>query len=104
MTARELFQAQKDLAGWWNSVSHADQFQKVLLYVRSELMSNELTPDAQRGARIFEETLTTLGEADGNSFLLPPVGLEHDLESDLRPHPTEVQPKQPERKARKKGK
>jgi hypothetical protein len=80
-TARDILQKDKDLRDWWDAIAHHDNFAKVLMVARSELMDDPaMNTEQLNGAKALEKHLLSIAN------LAPPPrepmtsGIKYDLD------------------------
>jgi len=77
---KALFQSKKDLCKWWAAVTGDPRFDDVLLHVRSMILENAQTTESLAGARHYENSLSTIGQAEEEGDDFPSPGLHHILD------------------------
>lgn len=81
MTAKELFQSNKERVDQLRAVVRARWFEECLLFVRSHILSTpNLTPEHLRGVALFEAALKDIVTDDMPTEELQP-GLRHDIDN-----------------------
>ena len=64
MNAKELFQSDKKLAGWWAGVVGAPEFEQVMLHASVVIFESNPTQEARAGALAFREAIKYLSAND----------------------------------------
>jgi hypothetical protein len=85
-TARDILQKDKPLREWWDAIAHHDNFAKIVMVARSELMDKSSCDSIYlQGAKDFEKQLLSIAS-------LPPPpreqlssGIKHDIDLTRKP-------------------
>lgn len=92
MTPKQIFQkTEADLSQWWSAVAHHDNFGKVLVFARAELLESSITTDQLKGAQLLADCLKSIATTDTRPLGLPKSGLNHaisDPETEKEQQPT----------------
>ncbi len=80
MTTKELFQSKKPLLHWWAKIIDDPMFAEVILHARSEFIERGPNELELKGAREYEQILTSLTEAYPSDMPIPSPGLHHYIE------------------------
>lgn len=80
MTAKELFNKDRELSQSWNAVAKADWFGQVMLYARGALIESDLKPGELEGAKKFEGILSDLANLAEPEIPTPKSGIHHDVD------------------------
>lgn len=76
---KELFNRDKELAQKWGAVSHADYFEKALLFATGIMGEGDVTTEQLAGAKKLKEILLTMADTEADFSNEPMSGLKHDV-------------------------
>ncbi len=94
MNTKDLFQTKKPLRNWWAHTVDDPMWGEVLLHARSAFIEMGPSEAELKGARIYEQLLTALAEADDLGAELPNPGLIHHVDqAPPMPHAPTPSPK-----------
>jgi hypothetical protein len=85
-TARDILQKDKDLREWWDAIAHHDNFAKVLMVARSEMMDDPtMTTEQFNGAKALEKHLRSIATLPVPTREPMTSGLKHDIDLSRKP-------------------
>lgn len=76
MTAKALLLRDVELTKWWVSVKNDPRFDMLMLFIKSELMSMDLTSEQIRGAGAVVNLLQTITDNEQEGVQYPTSGIE----------------------------
>lgn len=91
MTSTQLLFHRKDpdgkqsLSQWWANIVHDDRFDRVVLFVRAELMERQIPQEQVKGAEMVLGILSTIADNPEEYNDFPSPGLHHHFEKTIKP-------------------
>jgi hypothetical protein len=83
MNTKQLFLANKELSGRWNSIVQSPFFEQVVIHAKSMFFEEGRATEQVLGAMRILDILRTLPENEPNFAQVPGPGLVHNLAAEL---------------------